>query len=146
MARFNSSGKVFKSTNLAPLTADLTKFLRSLAGKQQGKLQILWRKKLQKLIKMLSEGTPAYTGSAAGSTDNAKVDEIPKWHPAYGMNIGNAAGDTGWQLMSQTNTKGFSYHIINPMWFKYLVYVNAIGNNAGFVDRIWEDFRNAEGF
>lgn len=145
MARFNTSGKVFKGTNLAPLTKDLTDFLKTIVKKQKQSLTVLWRRKMNVLIQRLADGTPAYTGAAAGITKHAKVDEIPSWHPAYGMTIGNDPGETGWQLLSQTNTKGFSYHIINPMWAPYLVYVNSIGQHAGFVDQIWEDFKQEQG-
>lgn len=142
----NSSGKVFQGTNLAPLASEIESFLRNIVKKQKQSLPVLWRRKLTVLIRNLAAGTPAYTGAAAGTRMNAKVNEIPKWHPAYGMTIGNDPGDTGWQLFETKTDKGTTFAIYNPMWIHYLVYVNAIGQHAGFVDRIWEQFKREQGF
>jgi hypothetical protein len=140
------AGRVFSGTNLAPLAKDIDSWLRGIVKKQNQSLPTLWRRKLSVLIAQLAAGTPAYTGAAAGTQRNAKVDEIPKWHPAYGMTIGNDPGDSGWQLETVQTDKGTTFYIMNPMWLKYLVYVNAIGSNAGFVDQIWEQFKRDQGF
>ena len=142
----NRSAKVFRGTNLDPMARDIIDFIKSISAKQKQSLTVLWRRKMTLLIRDLANGTPAYTGAAAGMTKNAKVNSIPKWHPAYGMEIGNSPGDSGWQLYSTTTQKGFAYSIVNPMWSKYLIYVNSFGIHAGFVDRIWEQFKQEQGF
>lgn len=146
MAKLSFNGKVIRGTGLSIFAGEFSKHIMEVNKRYKKRLEYVWRVKINKLLKQLAEESPAYTGASAGTTQNAKVDTIPKWHPAYGGNIGNNPGDTGWQL-KEVQTKGRTlFQIVNPMWTKYLVYVNAFGIHQGFVDRIWMDFKSKEGF
>jgi hypothetical protein len=146
MAKLSFRGKVILGNTLSIFAGEFSKHILEVSRKQKKRLEIVWARKLKKLVAELAEATPAYTGAAAGITGNAKVDGIPAWHPAYGMTIGNQPGDTGWQLKQVERDGRTLFQITNPMWRLYLVYVNSFGIHAGFVERAWEDFKSKEGF
>lgn len=79
----------------------------------------------------LREVTPKDTGAAAGTTVGARRP-IYKAHPGYRLRIGNAPGDTGWQLKSTNNSRRFA--IFTPMWEAYLKKVNYEGDHGNFVE------------
>lgn len=77
------------------------------------------------IIKDLIDHTPIDTGAAAGVTSNSvghqKRNLYPK-HKAYGSNISNDPGGTGWQLEVEQN-KDLKISIINPQWNSYLKFL-----------------------
>lgn len=91
----------------------------------------------------LAEEGPAYTGASSGREDRGQFPIKPS-HPAYGLNIGNDPGDSGWQLGQSPRRKGelVRVYLKNPMWKPYLQFVDrgiVPGQKApaGFVRDIW---------
>ena len=99
---------------------------------------------------LAAEG-PAYTGASAGREDRGRFPVTPR-HPAYGMNIGNDPGDSGWQLGQTPRRKGepVRVYLKNPMWKPYLQYVEfgavrgQANLRAGFVRATWWKVVRAE--
>lgn len=78
-----------------------------------------------KLLKDIVDHTPIDTGAAAGVTSNAVGEQkrpMYRSHAAFGKNIGNLVGDSGWQLRVGRNEKGLTFSIVNPEWDDYLKY------------------------
>lgn len=92
--------------------------------------------------KLATEG-PAYTGASSGREERGMFPIKPS-HPAYGLNIGNEPGDSGWQLGQTPRRKGepVRVYLKNPMWKPYLQFVDrgiVPGQKApaGFVRDMW---------
>lgn len=100
-----------------------------------------YERKINALLRKLISATPRFTGAASGNPTDI---EIPRWHPAYGMIIGNSPGETGWQLKQVNRGSQVVFLIINPMWNLYLKYVeygtvNITGRH--FVSHVWNEFK-----
>lgn len=113
-------------------TRSLRDLLLEAAKKHDLRLRELLQEQIDLTIDDLRVNTPKDTGAAAGTTQGARRP-IYKRHPGFGMKIGNAVGDTGWQEGAKTSVRHWA--IVNPMWDPYLRTVNYTHpTNANFVE------------
>ncbi len=78
------------------------------------------------IINDLAENGPADTGASAGRAERGRHTMKPS-HPAYGMVIGNAPGNSGWQMQADNFNPAaaiLQVGIASPMWDPYLKMVN----------------------
>ncbi len=109
----------------------------------QTRLQAM-REELQLILEYVAENGPNWTGASAGRT-NAGSIPVPKWHPAYGLSLGNERGESGWQIAETARRNGsqVSMSLVNPMWNPYLKIVEAgaapasVHSRGGFVRDAW---------
>lgn len=103
------------------------------------------------IINDLAENGPAYTGASAGRADRGSHPLKPS-HPAWGMVIGNAPGNSGWQMQADDFRPGIpvlKVGIANPMWDPYLKFVNygldAANEGGGpaqhFLEKAWSNHK-----
>jgi hypothetical protein len=95
--------------------------LIDVAKKYDTALKMVMQEQVDLTIDELRITTPKDTGAAAG-TEQGNKRSMYKSHPGWGMKIGNAPGNTGWQLYQGNDTRRWG--IINPMWEPYLKQVN----------------------
>jgi hypothetical protein len=105
--------------------------LRAVAKKYDTALQEVLTEQIDRTIDDLRRLTPIDTGAGAG-TDLVAHRPMYKKHPGYGMHIGNAPGDTGWQPYKGKDVRRWG--IINPMWVPYLREVNYTHKNGNFLE------------
>lgn len=77
------------------------------------------------MLKFLVDHTPIDSGAAAGVTSNSvghQKHTMRPSHKAYGGNIGNMPGDTGWQI-EVNQQKNLKIAIVNPQWSSYLKFL-----------------------
>jgi hypothetical protein len=101
-------------------------WLQAVADHYEEQIEAAYVKEMEILLNDIIQHTPIATGAAAGVEYNlvgqAHV-KLTNSHPAYGLDIGNEPGDSGWQLHVEQSKSKLVMSITNPMWEPYLKYL-----------------------
>lgn len=127
-------------------------YVKTFAKRYKIAYKKVYTKEMGVVLDDVIQHTPIDTGASAGVLDNEVGSEkraIYKGHVAFGQNIGNEPGDSGWQMVEKETNDGFKLSIVNPQWNKYLKYVHAgiipplPPASPGWVFRAWKrhDYR-----